>query len=146
MLALVLCVGRLSGVLASDVVKPTDQFYVADYADVIDSATEEYIVNQNEILYEKTGAQVVVVTVDFIGGTDIEDYAYELFNNWGIGSSEKNNGVLILMVIGEETTGQCRAAALKECHYFRYFGRTPICLLEPYLASGDYEAGCKKNL
>ncbi|MFA0814828.1 MAG: YgcG family protein [Anaerofustis sp.] len=143
MLALVLCVGPLSGVLASDVVKPTDQFYVADYADVIDSATEEYIVNQNEILYEKTGAQVVVVTVDFIGGTDIEDYAYELFNDWGIGSSEKNNGVLILMVIGEENYWAMQGSGIEDVLTSADLGDLLSDYLEPDFASGDYDAGAK---
>ena len=64
---------------------PTEQFYVADYADVIDEATEQLIVEKAEKLCEENGAQVVVVTVDSIGESTIEEYARTLFNKWGIG-------------------------------------------------------------
>ena len=78
-----------------DVVEPTEQFYVADYADVIDEATEQLIVEESAKLCDETGAQVVVVTVDFIGESTIEEYARALFNKWGIGDKDKNNGVLL---------------------------------------------------
>ena len=42
------------------------------------------------------------MTVDFIGESNIEEYARTLFNKWGIGDKDKNNGVLLLMVIGAE--------------------------------------------
>ena len=45
------------------VVSPTNDFYVNDYADVLSSETEQYIINTNVNLQEQTGAQVVVVNV-----------------------------------------------------------------------------------
>jgi uncharacterized protein len=81
--------------------KPTEEFYVADFANVLDRTTEEYIISKNRSLESKNGAQVVVVTVDSTE-SDIEDYAYRLFNDWGIGSSAYNNGVLILFAIGDD--------------------------------------------
>ena len=72
------------------------------YADVIDEATERIIFEESAKLCDETGAQVVVVTVDFIGESTIEEYARTLFNKWEIGDKDKNNGVLLLMVIGEE--------------------------------------------
>ena len=64
-------------------VEPTEQFYVADYANVLQQDTKDDIVEKNAVLYEQTGAQIVVVTVDFLDGMAIEDYALELFNEWG---------------------------------------------------------------
>ena len=76
-----LLIALLSGTaFALEVVEPTENFYVADYANVLSNTTENYIVTENDALYAQTGAQIVVVTVDFIGSNDIEDYAYELFN------------------------------------------------------------------
>ncbi|MGM9974244.1 MAG: TPM domain-containing protein [Clostridiaceae bacterium] len=86
---------------AIDVVEPMEDFYVADYAGVINSDTENAIIKANDALYAKTGAQIVVVTIDFLSGRDIEDYSKTLFNKWEIGSSEKNNGVLLLLVPGD---------------------------------------------
>ena len=44
-----------------------------------------------------TSAEVVAVVVDDIDGADIDTYATELFNHWGIGKKDNNNGVLLLV-------------------------------------------------
>lgn len=77
--------------------KPTFINYVYDYADLLDPIAEEKIASIAEIIDKKTGAQIVIVTVDDIQNMTIEDYALELFRSWGIGDREKNNGVLILV-------------------------------------------------
>jgi uncharacterized protein len=88
--------------LAIEVINPTDQFYVNDDASILTEETENYIVAQNEVLEEACGGQIVVVTVDFLAGQNIEEYSYTVMNEWGIGSSELKNGLLILLVPGEE--------------------------------------------
>ncbi len=96
--------------LGLKVVQPTADFYVADYANVLTDPTKTYIVGKNDALFDHCGAQIVVVTVDFLDGATSEDYAYALFNEWGIGDAEKNNGVLLLLAIGDQkywaVTGQ----------------------------------------
>ncbi len=71
---------------AVDLPEPSKSFYVLDQSDVIDSGTEDYIVSKNAELYKETGAQIVVVTQDFVPDGDLELYAYNLFNKWGVGS------------------------------------------------------------
>ena len=61
------------------VVSQTNAFYVNDYARRLSSDTKEYIMNMNIELHKKTGAQIVVVTVQSLGGQSIEEYATELF-------------------------------------------------------------------
>ena len=78
------------------VVSQTNAFYVNDYANILSSDTEEYIMNMNIELQKKTGAQIVVVTVPSLEGQSIEEYATELFRKFGIGDKNKNNGVLLL--------------------------------------------------
>ena len=75
--------------------RPENQ-YVLDEADVLSEETEQEIIAENQDLFQETGAQIVVVAVDFLDGEDIDDYAYSLFNIWGIGSQERNNGLLLL--------------------------------------------------
>ena len=77
------------------IVSQTSQFYVNDYANVLTPQTEQYIINSNIELNNKTKAQVVVVTVNSLEGMTIEEYATELFRKFGIGDKEKNNGVLL---------------------------------------------------
>ena len=69
-----------------------------DDAGILSSSTENEINQKGKALDEKSGAQIVVVTVDYTDNQDIEDYAYDLFNDWGLGDKKKNNGVLILIV------------------------------------------------
>lgn len=73
---------------------------VVDDANILSDSTTTEIENLNAQL-EATceGAQIGVLTVDYTGSLSTEDYALEAFNAWGIGSSSKNNGVLILLVM-----------------------------------------------
>lgn len=129
---------------AFNVVEPTEQFYVADYSDVIDKETEEYIISKNDALYDATGAQICVVTVDFIGTAEIEDYAYKLFNAWGIGSSDKNNGILLLLVIGAEDYYAMQGSGIEKNLSSGTLGDILYEYLEPDFAVGDYDAGVRK--
>ena len=79
------------------IVSPTINFYVNDYANIIDSETEEYILNKSVALNNVDGTQIVVVTVPSLDGMSLEDYSLELFRSFGIGDEEKNNGLLILI-------------------------------------------------
>lgn len=48
--------------------------------------------------YLKTTRQIVVVTVNNIEPyTDIQKYASDLGNYWGVGDAKKNNGLLIVL-------------------------------------------------
>ena len=125
--------------------EPSDDLYVSDYADVIDREVEEEIINANLELEEKNGVQIAVVTVDFLDGANIEDYAYDLFNQWGIGSAESNNGVLLLLAIGEDNYYCLAGDGLSN---LLSAGRIKLLLneyLEPDFASGDYSAGVSKT-
>lgn len=124
-----------------DVVEPTEQFYVADYADVIDEATERIIFEKSAKLCDETGAQVVVVTVDFIGESTIEEYARALFNKWGIGDKDKNNGVLLLMVIGEENYWCVQGRGLEDSLPTSSIKDMLDLCLEPDFAKHDYSRG-----
>lgn len=75
---------------------------VVDMADVIDQETEDYLSALNKRLYDETGASIVIATVDFTGSMSVSEYAYEAFNKWQIGDKDKDNGLLLLMSIGQE--------------------------------------------
>lgn len=79
--------------------KPTDKFFVNDFAGVISAEDEEKIYGAGVDLYNKTTAQVVVVTVNTLEGQDIREYGYMLGREWGVGYAEKNNGVLLILAV-----------------------------------------------
>jgi uncharacterized protein len=95
---------------AGAVVQRSEEYYVADYAQVLSDDIEQKIISSNVDLEQKCeGAQIVVVTVEYLDGMYADEYAMRLFNDWGVGSREKNNGMLLLLATEEKkcwlTTG-----------------------------------------
>ena len=85
-------------VTASDLLtKPAQRAYIVDTAGMVSAEDAAQISKIGAELRSKTKAEIVVVTVPTLGGTDIESYANELFRSWGIGDARMNNGVLLLI-------------------------------------------------
>lgn len=84
---------------ALNIPKAKSNFFVNDYANVISNDDENKMQKQGETLYKDCGAQVVVVTVKSLDGADIDSYSLELARSWGIGSKDKNDGVLLLLSV-----------------------------------------------
>jgi len=76
--------------------KPRGNLHVFDYAGLIDKSDETKIKSIASIIEQKTGAQVVIVTVNDLNGLNIEDYSLRILRDWGIGDKERNNGILLL--------------------------------------------------
>ena len=81
--------------------KPTSNFFVNDFANVISSENEQEMQMMGEKLFSDTMAQAVVVTVSNMEGEDVNSYSLHLAREWGIGQDEKDNGVLILLAVEE---------------------------------------------
>ena len=126
------------------VVSPGDEFYYLDAANVLTEATEGEIFFSNELLNEACGAQIAVVTLDSTGSVAIDDYAYELINDWGIGDKSRNNGFLLLLAIEDDDYyAVCGAGILPKLTsgtLKRYFDD----YLEADFAAKRYDAGVKK--
>jgi len=70
---------------------------VADYASLISNDIEESITSICQSLYEQAQFSLVIATFDSIGDNYIEDFAFKLYENWGIGAKGKDEGALILL-------------------------------------------------
>ena len=77
---------------------PTLSGRVIDEASVLDPAARQWLNNALAELETKTSDQLVVVTLNSLRGTSIEDYGYQLGRRWQIGEKAKNNGVLLIVV------------------------------------------------
>jgi uncharacterized protein len=75
--------------------KPTD--YVNDFSHVLGQDTIAQIDDICRQIEQKAHAQIAVVTIQSLDGSDIESYAADLYKKWGIGSKATNRGVLILL-------------------------------------------------
>lgn len=103
--ALVLLVVSLAGGLIglpgaearADVAFPQLTGRVVDEAGLL-SASEEQSLDQALAAHEqKTGEQVVVVTVPSLQGLPIEQYGYQLGRHWGIGQKDEDTGALLIV-------------------------------------------------
>ena len=74
---------------------------VVDNAHVLSPEIQEDLTNKLAVLEQKTGDQVVVVTLASLQGDEIEDYGYQLGRAWGIGEKGKNNGALLIVAPAE---------------------------------------------
>ncbi|MDR1100854.1 MAG: YgcG family protein [Clostridiales bacterium] len=80
---------------------PTNGFYVNDFANILSEADRSDILSRATAFNAQNGAQIVVVTVTSLEGQTIEQYANQLFNSWGIGDKDVDNGVLFLVAADE---------------------------------------------
>ena len=119
---------------------PTENIYVADYAAMIDDATKNQILAIGGELDKKYKAQIVVVTLDNLGGSSIEEYANELFNSWGIGDKDLNNGVLILIAKNERRFRIEVGYGLEGAITDGYAGEV-LDGMTNYFRTGDYSTG-----
>jgi uncharacterized protein len=78
------------------------QGYVSDFAGAIDAASRQQLENYCTIVERSTGAQMALVTIPSLEGEPIEDVANTIFRGWGVGQKGKNEGILLLLAIGDK--------------------------------------------
>ena len=88
-----------SGAAAGQKQFPRPTGWVGDFAEVIEEADEQKISELATNLEQETTAELAVLTITSLEGGSIEDYAVRLFEQWGIGKKDKDNGVLLLLAI-----------------------------------------------
>jgi uncharacterized protein len=74
---------------------------VVDKANIIGPVLEEQLAGQSQALEARTRDQLVIVTVPDLSGDTIEPVGLELGSDWGGGSAELDNGVLLLVAPAE---------------------------------------------
>ncbi len=121
--------------------EPTNNFFVNDFADVIDSKDEEEIMAIGSSLFKQTTAQVVVVTVDSLDGYNEKEYALKLGREWGVGSKDKNNGVVLLMAVKERKVTIQVGYGLEGCLPDGKTGRILDDYAIPHLSKNDFSTG-----
>lgn len=78
-----------------------DNLWVNDRAGIIEDAAEARIAAALEDLRDDTGVEATVLTLHTrwgYPGETMEDFATGLFNDWGIGDADRNDGILVLVL------------------------------------------------
>lgn len=123
---------------------------VSDFADVLDATAEGRITRLLTDTREATGVQIVVVTMPGIAsqggaGMRMEDYGKALFNAWGVGGADRNDGIMLLL----DTESREARIALGAGYDPVYDGRAARVLstaVLPPLRAGNYAEGIEAGI
>ena len=80
------------------------QGYVSDFAHVIDPASKAQLEAYCAAVQQSTGAQMALVTLPSLEGEPVEDVANTIFHAWGVGAKSSNEGIMMLLAIGDRRT------------------------------------------
>lgn len=76
-----------------------DDIHVSNPNGIISNIIEDEINHMLDTVRKK--ADIFVVALPSIGYDEIEDFATSLFNTWGIGEADIDNGILVLLVLDQ---------------------------------------------
>ncbi len=108
---------------------------------IISSSAQTVVDSTLARVRHTTSAEVVAVVVDDIDGSDIDTYANELFNHWGLGKSDKNNGVLLLVALNQRKAVIRTGPGVEGVLPDGLCGRILRNQMFPAFKEGDYDGG-----
>ncbi|HHT37624.1 MAG TPA: TPM domain-containing protein [Firmicutes bacterium] len=135
MLFLILAV---TPVVAAAFPKPVG--YVNDFAGILNSGSRAHITAIAESLAEEQGIELAVVTISDIGDEILENYAVDLFAEWGIGGPE-DSGILILLVLESRDLRVETGYGIETVLPAGKVGAILDQYVIPHLAKNDYNTG-----
>ena len=122
--------------------------YALDKSGVLSAETKNHIALYNQYLEESCGAQICVVTIptmDYVGYDDIENYAYDLFNAWGIGDKDEDNGVLLLLVTDDELCWCLQGEGIEDTLSSSAISDILTENMQDDFYAGEFDSGTKKT-
>jgi uncharacterized protein len=78
-------------------VRPNPPLAVNDFGNFLEPFQREALEKKVRDYNDSTSSAIVIITVADLQGYDISDLSLKYFRAWGIGTKEKNNGVLIFV-------------------------------------------------
>ena len=125
--------------------KPSEQTSVYDEADMLPAADEKRL-EQKLINYaDTTSTQIVVVTIPSLEGEYEGTYAAHWAHEWGIGQSEKDNGLLVLIAQKERKIWITTGYGLEEHLTDAKTKEIIELIILPEFRNGDIYAGLNKG-
>jgi uncharacterized protein len=118
------------------------QRYVVDLASIVDDATENRLNGYLQELEQKTGAQMIVLTIPSLEGESIEDFSIRIAHDkWKLGQKGKDNGVLFLVAFKDRKYRIEVGYGLEGVLPDSLVGSMGRNILVPYFRKGDYSDG-----
>jgi uncharacterized protein len=90
--------GKITDIKKVPNAREIDNGHITDPHNMLSASAEEMINGMLTNLEDSLGYQVAVVCLNSIGDNDARVWGTDLFNLWGIGSKETENGLLMLLI------------------------------------------------
>lgn len=114
---------------------------VNDYTGTLSASQKQELENKLVAFDDSTSTQIAIAIVKTVGEYDINEYALGLGRSWGVGGAKKNNGVMIVVSLGDRKiamqTGYGVEGALPDIITKRIIENE----IKPYFKEGDYYGG-----
>lgn len=147
--ALFLLVLLLVGLMCESVAAqkyPSPIGFVNDFAHLLSDTERTQLEARLVTLEKNTSAEVAVVTVVSLDGEPMEDYAAGLFQSWGIGKKDKDNGVLFIMSVIDRAVRIEVGYGLESIITDGRAGRILDKDVLPHFKEGDYAQGLREGV
>lgn len=126
--------------------KPSPPKAVNDFANLLEPFQRQALEQKLEAYNDSTSSAIVIITVSNLNGYDIEQVALKYLRDWGIGTKEKNNGVVILVSANDHKarieTGYGMEGVLPDILAKQIIDERMI----PFFKNGDYYAGLNNTV
>lgn len=139
----VCCALLLAGVARSSAqdFPATPNKLVNDYTNTLSAADVDRLERKLVAFDDSTSTQIAVVVMQSTGQYDIADYGVRLAQKWGIGGKEHDNGILLLVALGDRAvtiqTGYGVEGAVPDAIAYRIIENE----IKPPFRQGDYFTG-----
>ena len=115
--------------------------YTTNPDGIISTQAEETINNMLAEAESLATAEVAVVLLKSVGYIDIDDFANQLFDHWGIGKAEKDNGLLFILIQDQREMVFRSGSGMEGVFPDVILSRIIRNDISPKLKEGDFDAG-----
>lgn len=138
-IALFLIILSITGFAQDFPAKPNT--LVNDYTGTLSADQIQQLERKLVAFDDSTSIQVAIAILKSVGEYDINDYALQLGRKWGVGTKGKDNGVMIVVALGDRKiaiqTGYGVEGVLPDMYTRRIIDND----IKPYFKAGEYYKG-----
>lgn len=114
---------------------------VNDYTGTLSTEQQQQLEQKLVAFNDSTSTQIAIAIIKSAGDYDINEYALELGRKWGVGKSGKNNGIMMVVALGDRKisiqTGYGLEGVLPDVYAKRIIENE----IKPHFKAGDYYKG-----
>ena len=135
-----------AGSTPADIANPRARnAWINDTAQVISDAREARMNARITAIHQRTGVEIAMVTVQDVADTP-KAFTTALFNRWGIGDAQANNGLLFVLVMDQRRLEMETGYGLEGTLPDVWLGTMQSKKMVPHFKSGDHGAGLEAGL